>query len=77
MRWRELRAEEVRRARSLAWSLKCKKRDLRYKGFDMLIVTTGSHMSCLPEVREMTHFSRQKRTSQVPEKCWLLSNCQK
>lgn len=34
-------------------------------------------MSLLPEVRDMTAFDIWERVSQVPEKCWLLSNLQK
>lgn len=46
--------------------------------FGLLIGATGSHSSLLSEVREMTPFgSRQEPASQVPKKCWLLSNHQK
>lgn len=42
--------------------------------FDMVIVTTGSHMFLLPEIRRMTSFDRGEAASQVPEDCWLLSD---
>lgn len=44
---------------------------------DMLTGTTGGQMSLLPEVKEMTPFGRWEPVSQIPEKCWLLSKCQK
>lgn len=42
-------------------------------GFGVLIGTTGSHISPLPEVREMT-FGRWAMVSQVPEEFWILDN---
>lgn len=49
-------------------------------GFDILLSATGicqleSHMSPLPEVRELTPLGGggQKPASQVPEEGWLLS----
>ena len=44
---------------------------------DMLEGATGSHMSLLPEGREVTPFGIWKPALQVPKKCWLLSNHQK
>jgi len=44
--------------------------------FDMLIGTTGSHMSLLFEGREMTPFGRWELDAQVSEECWLLFNHQ-
>lgn len=46
----------------------------------MLMGTTGYMLigeSLLLEVREMTPLGRWERVLQVPEACWLLSNCQK
>ena len=34
-------------------------------------------MTLLPEGRERTPFGKGEPVSQVPEECWLLSNCQK
>lgn len=61
MSWREFREEEKGR-RMLAWTGIC---------------LSESHMSLLPEVREMILFGRGELASQVPEEIWLLSNCQK
>lgn len=44
--------------------------------FDVLMVTTGSHVSHLPEVREMTPFGKWESVSHISKECWLLSNCQ-
>jgi len=43
--------------------------------FDMVIGTTGSHLSLLP-LREMTLFGRGEPASPIPEECWFLSNFQ-
>lgn len=57
-------------------------KSLRYWGsleaaFDMLVGATGTHISLLPEVREMSPFGRWEMVLQVPEEFWLLSNHQK
>lgn len=44
---------------------------------DKLIEATGSPMSLLPKVREMTPFGRGEPASQVPEERWFLFNGQK
>ena len=76
--WREGR---VGRARMLAGTLRCVRSTwyLQYREtseasmcFDMLIGTIASHMSLLPEVREMTPFGRPDLVLQVSEECWFL-----
>lgn len=46
-------------------------------GFDMLIGTSGGHVSPMPGVGEMDPFDRWEPVSQAPQGCCLFSNSQR
>lgn len=45
--------------------------------FDILINSIGGHVSLLQEAEENDYFWQMRTISQVPDECWLLSNCHK
>lgn len=70
----------MRGPRMLVWTLNCRtgarKTEGAWRPAWAFIRSHGQPIPLLLEGRKMTPVSRWKLSSQVPEECWLPSNCQ-